>query len=225
MKHDSFNESAEMYLKTIRELSLDNEPVAISALARRLEVSTVSATEMVHRLEEHDLVAHIPYKGVQLTDDGCHHAADIIRSHRLWERFLVDKLGIAWDQAHDVACRLEHATDDTVTEALDVFLGRPATCPHGNPIPQAGDIWKTAVTTTLNDLQEGQSGHIFRIHPESALLLKYLAEHGVKPGRSVCVKEIAPFNGPIIVEIDDETHALGQEVAAHIFVQPNGETS
>ncbi len=225
MKHESFNESTEMYLKTIRELSIDNAPVPISALARRLEVSTVSATEMVHRLEEHNLVAHLPYKGVQLTDDGCHHAADIIRSHRLWERFLVDHLGITWDRVHDVACRLEHATDTEVTEALDAFLGKPTTCPHGNPIPQAGSILQTEIDTTLNDLQPGQTGQIVRIHPESTLLLNYLAEHNVKPGSTFHINEIAPFNGPIMVTIGEKTHALGQEVAAHVFILPNGDDS
>ena len=218
--HESFNESTEMYLKTIRELTDNNDPVPISALARRLEVSTVSATEMIHRLEDHDLVTHTPYKGVRLTDDGCHHASEIIRSHRLWERFLVDHLQIPWEKVHDVACRLEHATDPEVTNALALFLDNPETCPHGNPIPEAGRRLKVMVCHTLSDLVPGDSGFIERIHPESNLLLEYLAAHDVLPGRSLKVTEIAPFNGPIMVEIDGRTHALGQEVAAHIFVKP-----
>jgi len=216
--HESFNESTEMYLKTIRELSVDNNLIAISALARRLEVSTVSATEMVHRLEEHNLVEHTPYKGVQLTANGCQHAAEIIRSHRLWERFLVDHLNIPWAHVHDVACRLEHATDTVVTDALDEFLGRPTKCPHGNPIPRAGEALKTAVATTLDTLQPGLTCEVVRIHPESALLLEYLASHDVKPGRQLHIDEIAPFNGPIMITIGEQSHALGQEVATHIFV-------
>lgn len=218
--HESFNESTEMYLKTIRELTDNNEPVPISALARRLEVSTVSATEMIHRLEDHNLVTHTPYKGVQLTDDGCGHASEIIRSHRLWERFLVDHLQLSWEKVHDVACRLEHATDPEVTNALAQFLGNPETCPHGNPIPEAGRRLKVTTSHTLSDLVPGDSGVIERIHPESNLLLEYLAAHDVLPGHHVAVVEIAPFNGPIMVKIDDQTHALGQEVAAHIFVKP-----
>ncbi len=216
--HESFNESTEMYLKTIRELSIDNDLIAISALARRLEVSTVSATEMVHRLEEHKLVEHTPYKGVQLTGIGCQHAAEIIRSHRLWERFLADHLNIPWARVHEVACRLEHATDTKLTEALDAFLGHPTRCPHGNPIPQAGGVLKTAVTTTLNTLKPGLTCEIIRIHPESALLLEYLASHDVKPGNQLHIDEIAPFNGPIMVTIGEKPHALGQEIATHIFV-------
>jgi DtxR family transcriptional regulator, Mn-dependent transcriptional regulator len=218
--HESFNESTEMYLKTIRELTDNNTPVPISALARRLEVSTVSATEMIHRLEDHNLVAHIPYKGVQLTDDGCDHASEIIRSHRLWERFLVDQLGLPWEKVHDVACRLEHATDPEVTNALAQFLGNPETCPHGNLIPEAGRRLKVTSCRTLSDLIPGDNGIIERIHPESNLLLDYLATHDVMPGRQIAVTEIAPFNGPIMVTIEGQTHALGQEVATHIFVKP-----
>jgi DtxR family Mn-dependent transcriptional regulator len=221
--HESFNESTEMYLKTIRELTENNEPVPISALARRLEVSTVSATEMIHRLEDNNLVTHTPYKGVQLTNDGCTHASEIIRSHRLWERFLVDHLQIAWEKVHDVACRLEHATDPDVTSALAQFLGNPETCPHGNLIPEAGRHLKVAASHTLSDLVPGDSGVIERIHPESNLLLEYLAAHDIQPGRHVAVTEIAPFNGPIMVDIDGRTHALGQEVAAHIFIKPTDE--
>ncbi len=218
--HESFNESTEMYLKTIRELTDNNTPVPISALARRLEVSTVSATEMIHRLEDHDLVTHTPYKGVQLTDNGCTHASEIIRSHRLWERFLVDHLKLSWEKVHDVACRLEHATDPEVTNALAQFLGNPQTCPHGNSIPEAGRRLKTTASRTLNELVPGDYGVIERIHPESNLLLEYLAGHDVKPGCRLDVTEIAPFNGPIMVTIEGQTHALGQEVATHIFVKP-----
>ncbi|MEJ2748679.1 MAG: metal-dependent transcriptional regulator [Anaerolineae bacterium] len=221
--HESFNESTEMYLKTIRELTDNNEPVPISALARRLEVSTVSATEMIHRMEDNDLVTHTPYKGVQLTEGGCHHASEIIRSHRLWERFLVDHLQISWEKVHDVACRLEHATDPEVTNALADFLGNPETCPHGNPIPKAGRRLSVSTSHTLSNLVPGDSGVIERIHPESNLLLEYLAAHNVVPGQRLEVTEIAPFNGPIMVKIDDQTHALGQEVATHIFVSPINE--
>ncbi len=222
MRHDSFNESTAMYLKTIRELIEDNEPVPISALAKRLKVSTVSATEMIHRLEDNNLVAHIPYKGVQLTEGGRIHAGEIIRSHRLWERFLVDHLGLAWEKVHDVACQLEHATEDSVTEALAQFLGYPETCPHGNPIPKAGSQPKLTPSRTLDKMNPGESGTIERIHPESALLLDYLSAHDVKPGRRVRVEEIAPFNGPIMTSVEGKVHALGQEIAAHIFVREIG---
>ena len=220
MKHESFNESIEMYLKTVSELAAGDGLAPISALAERLGVSTVSATEMVHRLCEKGLLDHTPYKGVALTEDGRRRARRVIRRHRLWECFLVDYLNLPWEKVHDYACRLEHATDTAVTEALAAFLHNPATCPHGNPIPSAdGDV--TAVhDTPLSDLQPGDRGAITRIHPESELLLDYLAARHILPGQPLEFEELAPFNGPLMIKIDGETHALGQEIAAHIFTEP-----
>ncbi len=220
MKHEPFNESTEMYLKTVVELG--NGPGAlapISALAERLGVSTVSATEMVHRLQDQDLLTHTPYKGVALTERGGRWATALIRSHRLWECFLVGQLALPWEQAHDLACRLEHATETAVTEALAVFLNHPATCPHGNPIPDANGQVPLPTDVPLTQVKVGQHGVIRRIHPESTLLLDYLAARQLVPARPFHVTEIAPFNGPIILTSDDQTHALGQEIAAHIFVE------
>jgi len=219
MKHESFNESTEMYLKTVVELANGaGKPVPISALADRLGVSTVSATEMVHRLEDQKLLAHTPYKGVSLTNKGQHWATALIRAHHMWECFLVEKLQMPWEKAHDYACQLEHATETAVTEALAAYLDQPTTCPHGNPIPtQQGKI-DHPDDLALTAVQPGQSGTIQRIYPESTLLLDYLAGRGLKPGNSFTVTKIEPFNGPIIVDCCEQTHPLGQEVAAHIFV-------
>jgi DtxR family Mn-dependent transcriptional regulator len=129
------SESIEMYLKSVCELEIGQSPVAISQLAQRLGVSSPSTIEMVKRLAEQALVTHTPYKGVELTQKGRKRAHNILRRHRLWERFLTDKLGLAWESVHDYACRLEHATAPEVTKALAEFLEHPATCPHGNPIP------------------------------------------------------------------------------------------
>lgn len=219
VKHDSFNESTEMYLKTVSELAPTGRMVPISALARRLGVSTVSATEMIHRLQEQALVEHVPYKGIHLTGEGERLAREIERSHRLWECFLADQLQLPWEQVHDLACRLEHATDDTVVNALDNFLDHPTACPHGNPIPQPGQTATTIEELSLAELEPGDRGRIRAIRPESTVLLEHLAHNALKPGRIVTIKEIAPFNGPIMLEVDGETRAVGQEVAGHIFVE------
>ncbi len=221
MKHDSFNESIEMYLKTVTELTVEDGPVSISSLAERLGVSTVSANEMVHRLKERGLLEHMPYKGVNLTTSGKRKATALIRSHHMWECFLVDKLNIPWEQAHDSACRLEHATDTAVTEALASFLNHPPTCPHGNITPDADGNRATVNDVPLTELAPGESGIISRIYPESTLLLEYLATRELKPGRPLCVEEIAPFNGPIMVRCCDDLHPLGEEIATHIFIKKN----
>ncbi len=219
MKHDSFNESIEMYLKTVTELTVEDAPVSISSLADRLGVSTVSANEMVHRLKEQGFLEHTPYKGVNLTTSGKRKATALIRSHHMWECFLVDKLNIPWEKAHDSACRLEHATDTAVTEALASFLNHPSTCPHGNITPDSNGNIAPVNDVPLTELAPGENGVISRIYPESTLLLEYLATRNLKPGRPLCIEEIAPFNGPIMARCDDDLHPLGQEIAAHIFIK------
>lgn len=218
MKHEPFNESFEMYLKTIRELSAKYDPVPIATVAERLGISSVSANEMMHRLKDRGLITYTPYKGVALTDDGLQYTRQIIRRHRLWECFLVDKLEIAWEQVHDFACRIEHAVGAEVTNALAAYLEYPETCPHGNPIPYDNESAAERLDTPLSEFSIGQSGVIERVHPESNLVLDYLAARGLKPGLPVQVVEIAPFKGPITVSAGQQVHTLGREVAAYIYL-------
>lgn len=224
MKHEPFNESAEMYLKTVSELTVGDAPVAISALAGRLGVSAVSATEMVHRLQESGLIDHRPYKGITLTKDGRQQAAGVIRSHRLWECFLVDHLKLPWDEVHELACRLEHATDPQVTDALDVYLDYPLTCPHGSPIPASDGTVVEPDDCPLTALCPGQSAAITRIHPETPELLTYLSDLSLTIGTRITLKELAPFQGPLVLLVRDDIRYLGEECAAHIFVRPIQET-
>ncbi len=214
----NFEESIEMYLKTISELSGKYDPVPIAALAERLGISNVSANEMIHRLKDRALITHTPYKGVALTESGLQRAQQVIRRHHLWECFLVNKLGISWQQAHDFACRMEHTTDREVIDALAAFLDHPETCPHGNQIPYNGDTIPEPQDTPLSDLAVGQRGTIARIHPESTLVLEYLAARELKPSLSVEVVEIAPFNGPITIQTAQQSHTLGREVATYIYL-------
>lgn len=226
MKHEPFNESTEMYLKTISELAEKEEaPVPISALADRMGVSNVSATEMVHRLGNQGLLQHEPYKGVSLSIAGSQRATAIIRAHHLWECFLTGNLGLPWEQVHDFACRLEHATDTAVTEALAAFLHQPERCPHGNPTPDENGRIAVLFDVPLTHLKPGQRGSISRISPESTILLEYLASRHLKPGQSISFDEVAPFNGPLLISCAGQTHALGREVAAHIFVEIDEEES
>lgn len=219
MKHEPFNESTEMYLKTVSELSSGEEAVPISALARSLGVSAVSATEMVHRLQDQGLVEHIPYRGIRLTEEGQQQAFVIIRSHQLWEYFLAEHLKLPWEQVHEYACRLEHATDEAVIDALDEYLGEPARCPHGNPIPHIRGEDPAEEGCPLSDLKTGARGTILAIHPESTELLAYLAQQQLKPGQPIVINEIAPFDGPFMVQVGEAVQALGREVASHIFVR------
>ena len=219
MIHDSFDESVEMYLKTVFELK-DGETdlVAISRLAKRLAVTTVSATEMVHRLSERALMNHTPYKGVALTEEGRMRALRVIRRHRLWECFLADHLNLPWATVHDAACQLEHATPPEVTDALAEFLEEPATCPHGSPIPSASGELSSPKDSSLSELGPGDSGIVTRIHPENGQILNYLAARNIKPGASIRFDGFAPLNGPLELTVAERAQTLGQEIARRIYV-------
>jgi DtxR family Mn-dependent transcriptional regulator len=210
--------SPEMYLKSLFELARGREPVPISSVASRLGHSVVSATEMIHRLERRDLVAHRPYRGVRLTAAGARYARALLRRHRVWERFLVDELDLPWESVHDLACELEHAVGEDVTDALDRRLGLPSTCPHGNPIPRAQTA-PLATSTTLADLGASERARVAAVHPESGPVLAYLARHGLRPGAEVRVESIETIDGLRVVRTSTTKVTIGPELAARIRVE------
>ncbi len=213
-----FSESSEMYLKTIAELSLSAEVLPVTTLAEHLSISTVSASEMVHKLQEQGLVEHRPYKGVRLTDEGSRRANVVLRRHRLWERFLADQLGLGWEKAYDFACELEHATGDEVADALAEYLGSPQTCPHGNPIPDAEGRVHVQEGRRLADMKPGDTGAILRIQGPSAEMLNYLEQRDLRPGKHLRIEAAEPFDGPITLALGLEQLVLGRQVAGHIIV-------
>ena len=213
-----FEESEEMYLKSLYELGRTLDPVPVTALAERLGITTVSASEMVRRLQGRKLLHHQPYKGVRLTPQGEKRARAVLRRHRLWERFLTDDLGMGWVEAHDAACQLEHAVNDDVTDALDVFLKHPESCPHGNPIPREGEEDKLFAEQPLSELETGAQGTILRIRNEGAVLLEYLETYGLVPGQTFALESIAPFDGPRTLRLGESAAVIGREAAEHILV-------
>jgi len=216
--HD-FGESYEMYLKAVVELEDGSQSIPVPAIADRLGVATVSASEMIHRLQDRGMIRHRPYKGVRLTAKGRGAAAEVILAHRLWERFLVDDLKLGWVEAHDLACNLEHLSGPQVVEALDVYLGRPATCPHGNPIPRHSKQDLHGGLRRLSECQPGETGKIACIHPESQPVLEALEGRGILPGVRFTVTEIELFDGPRSLLVDGELTTLGRKLADHIWFE------
>jgi DtxR family Mn-dependent transcriptional regulator len=214
------SESKEMYLKSIYELSSGDDLVPVSLLAKRLGVSPVSAAEMVKRLEEYGAITHTPYKGVALTDSGLHRALIVVRRQRLWGRFLADRLKIRWALVYDLSCRLEHATDAAVTEALADFLGHPTICPHGHPIPDADGNVEYSPAIPLNEVNFDQEVEILRIDQPELILCEHLEEKGLLPGKILTIIDEAPYNGPYTILIDGEEISLGREISARILVRP-----
>ncbi len=215
------NETVEMYLKTIAELSSDDKPVIIARVAERLGVTPVSANEMMKRLVEQELIVHERYKGVRLTPDGRYIANSVIRRQRLWECFLVDHLKINWSGVYEVACRLEHATSNVLAEALSAYLGHPEFCPHGNPIPTADGSVAPASGRPLSTLKVGETATVSSIVPTDTEVFAYLSQHGMMPEQKITVVERAPMNGPITVQLGSERVALGLALAAMIMVRPS----
>lgn len=213
-------ESAEEYLEAIYKLGEEGQPVALSTLAECLEISSVSANEMVRKLVERNLVLYEPYKGVSLTPAGQAKALAVIRRHRLWERLLTDVLGLSWDQVHEEACRLEHATSPLVEERLAQLLGEPKTCPHGHPMPTAEGEMAVEAGCPLAELTAGQRARVLRVPEGDDALLRYLATLGLKPQVTVQVEVAAPFQGPLTVQVGEARHVLGRELASQIVVRP-----
>lgn len=204
------------YLEWIYRLSREGDEVTTTDLARSLHVSPASVTGMLRRLNERELIHHEKYHGITLTEEGRELALTVIRRHGLLERLFADVLGIPWDQVDEVAGRIEHYLTPEVEERLREFLGNPRTCPHGQPI----DWVEPETSVRLSALEAGDVVTVSRISDESPEFLQYIAELGMKPGAQVIVKNRAPFNGPLMVIVNDREHALGDEVCSKVWVEP-----
>ena len=210
-------DSMEQYLQTICKLGGEQSPVALSALADQLGISSVSANEMIKKLVARELVTYEPYKGVTLTAEGQTQALRVVRRHRLWERFLADVLGIPWDRVHEEACQLEHATSSLVEEKLAQLLNEPETCPHGYPV--AGTDCCSEEGLPLSGMEPGQRAVVLRVSEHNTDLLRYLAELELRPQAVIEIEEVAPFDGPLTVRVGECRRVIGRQVASQITVQ------
>lgn len=208
----------EDYLKAIYQVETEHGAVSTNALADRLGVSAASVTGMLKKLATLDLVTYTRYQGVGLTGEGRTVALRILRYHRLAERYLAEVLGMPWDEVHAEAEEWEHAMSDRVALRLDAAMGGPATDPHGEPIPTASGAIAEPKDVSLATLPAGASAVISRVYSQDAALLRYLGGLGLYPGVLLHVVEVAPFEGPLTLDIGGEQHRIGRPVAAQIFV-------
>jgi DtxR family transcriptional regulator, Mn-dependent transcriptional regulator len=217
------NEGAENYAKAIYHLQARGEgPVHTNAVAERLGVTPASASAMLKRLAEEDLVDYEPYHGVRLTRKGERVALETIRHHRLIELFLAEVLGMPWDRVHAEAEVLEHHISEELEELIAAKLGEPALDPHGDPIPDRDLELGKDHSVALEELEPGERGTFVRVSDTDASMLRYLAERQIQPGASLEVKGREPFGGPFVVEIGGRTHPLGAELARSMRVARNG---
>lgn len=209
----------EEYLEAIYKVEQKDRSVRASKLAEHLGVSPASVAEMLKRMSERGLIERGTDASVTLTPSGKKAALELVRKHRLSERFLTDILGLPWDKVHDEACKLEHVFSDEVEDGLERLLENPTTCPHGHPIPAKDGTCYEEITRPLADLGAGDKAIIVKISEEEPKMLQYLATLGLLPRVPVRVREVAPFKGPLLVEVGRAQYALGREVAAKIQVK------
>ncbi|MBW6468219.1 MAG: metal-dependent transcriptional regulator [Anaerosomatales bacterium] len=209
-------ETLEEYLETIYKLA-ERGAVRPTPIAEALGVSGPTVTATLKRLESRELITRSD-GDVVLTDTGKTLAIDIIRRHRLAERFLVDVLRLPWEEAHEDACRLEHALSPRVMEALEEYLDNPEVCPHGHPIPSAEGEIVPVKGVPLCDVDSGRTSEILQVSEDDEAMLTYLGSLGMYPGTPVRVCEVAPFKGPLLIEVNGTTYALGRDVAERILV-------
>ena len=209
------------YAKAIWSIAQRNdEPVSTSAIADRLEVSPASASAMVKRLEALGLATREPYHGVRLTPAGQRVALEVLRHHRLLELYLAEALGMPWDRVHEEAEVLEHAISPELSELIAAKLGHPTHDPHGDPIPtRDGDIDEPP-TRALADLAAGERGVFARVSDSNPDMLRYLSERGIAPGDELEVIGRGPFGGPLSVRTGGREHALGDQLARAMRVEP-----
>jgi DtxR family transcriptional regulator, Mn-dependent transcriptional regulator len=203
----------EDYAKAIYTLQQRGE-VTTNGLAERLRVTPGSVSAMLKRLDGLGLVAHTPYRGVALTEEGELLALEIIRHHRLLELYLAESLGVPWDRVHDEAEVLEHHISEELEALIAAKLGHPTRDPHGDPIPSADLTMEEGETVPLQGLAAGVRGRFVRVSDSDPEMLRYLSERGIAPGDEFEIVERQPFGGPVWARFHGDVHVLGGGLAA-----------
>lgn len=215
-----FSDTVQDYAKAIYSLQSGVEgPVSTTAVAERMSVSPASASGMLKRLAELGLASHVPYRGIELSDDGRRLALEVLRHHRLVELFLAEALGMGWERVHDEAEVLEHVLSEELEELIARKLGDPVRDPHGDPIPSRELELQEQRTAALDSLARGDAGVFARISDSDPAMLRYLAELGVRPGDRFEVVDKQPFDGPLSVRFGDRVHVLGGALARAMRVE------
>lgn len=214
----SFTE--ENYIKTIYKLSANGmQEVNTNAIAEVLDTKAASVTDMLRKLSAKDLVHYVKYRGVSLTMEGERVALQVVRKHRLWEVFLVEKLKFNWDEVHEVAEELEHIGSPLLTQRLDEFLGHPRFDPHGDPIPsETGEI-KQIKQRLLAEMDINEDGIVVGVNDSQPLFLQYLDRMGISLGSRIKVIDRIAYDNSFEIVLEDERNMLlSSEVTKNIFL-------
>lgn len=208
-------------LKAIYRLTRSSAGAHTGDVAERLGVSPGTATATIKRLADRGLADHRPYRGVVLSLLGRQAAVGAIRRHRIVERFLSDMLGYPWNEADRLAASFEHDLPQEVEDRLFLALDRPATCPHGFPIPEPEGT-EIAELPPLYDLTPGDVAVVAVPGSTDREVVSFLASLGLRPDVRVEVLEKHPFDGPLVVRVDGKERTVGEKLARQIYVKTDG---
>lgn len=212
------SQSIEDYLKTIYKLQTEEKGASTTKIAEAMDVSSASATNMVKKLSGMGLVEYQSYKGASLTKSGNKIALEIIRHHRLLELYLLEVMGYSWDEVHDEAEKLEHHISEQFEDRIAELLDHPTHDPHGDPIPTKDGIMPRMEVESLTEAEENHRYIVSRVKNQDPELLRYLEKIGLLPGARITIKEKAPFDGPITLDIENSEQVLGYDMARHILI-------
>ncbi len=210
----------ENYLKAIFHLQQESKGgVSTNAIAEKMETKPSSATDMVQKLADKELVSYVRYKGARLTDTGKLVAVNIVRKHRLWEVFLVEKLNFHWDEVHEIAEQLEHIKSEVLIEKLDQFLDYPDYDPHGDPIPDKNGNIKSADKRLLSELSKKDKGILVGVRETSAEFLQFLDKRNIAIGTPITILGKEFFDGSMVIQVNREQFFISKKIAENLYIQ------
>lgn len=208
----------ENYLKTIYHLSHQADNVSTNQIAAALSTKAASVTDMLKKLADKQLINYTPYQGVSLTGAGQKIALLIIRKHRLWEYFLVEKLNFKWDQVHDMAEEMEHISSEELIDRLDQFMGYPKYDPHGDPIPDCEGNFKIHEFKPISAIALNGGGVISGVRDHSSEFLQYLDKQQLIIGKKIKVMEIIAYDHSMILQVGNNKIHISREVANNLLI-------
>jgi len=215
-----FTLAEENYLKAIYHLENKSQgAVSTNAIADAMDTKPSSVTDMVQKLAEKEVLAYIKYKGTSLTEMGKKTAANVIRKHRLWEVFLVEKLNFHWDEVHDIAEQLEHVHSEELISRLDKFLGFPDFDPHGDPIPDKHGNVKPTEKKLLSELNKKQKGVCVGVKESDTDFLQYLDKKNITIGTKISVLGKEFFDGSMVIQVGRDQFFISKKIAENLYIQ------
>lgn len=213
--------SEEDHIKAVYALLQDGESAFTKDIAERLRTKASSVTDMLKKLAEKGWLKHEPYYGAKLTAKGQVFALQLVRKHRLWETFLVERLGFGWDEVHEVAEQMEHVVSDKLIDKLDDYLGHPQFDPHGDPIPDKQGRLRQRKTRRLDGCKAGDNVRIAAVSETTDGLLRLLDSKGLRIGTVLSVQEVHAFDGSMDVKPrSGSAFSLSKDVSHHLQVEP-----